>query len=167
MHNKYAIYCHICKEVELYSELIIQERNFKTKNPPSRSGLPKHHYLPSMVQTYNNYTLLKMSYNFKDHIEQMPETIIYEVESLIYCLQQDQPSHHTPIECGTCNKIDVRQMRNRLRVRLLQHIGDIWRRNTISSVSIHFNGVSGEVNWTSKILAFEMDPFKRLVKEKS
>ena len=73
------------------------------------------------------------------------------------------------IECGICNKIYVGQTKNRLglRVRLLQHIGDIRNRNTVSSISIHFNGVCGGGNWTFKILDFETDTFKRLVKEKS
>ena len=71
------------------------------------------------------------------------------------------------IECGICNKIYVGQTKNRLCVRLLQHIGDIRNRNTVSSVSIHFNGDCGGGNWTFKILDFETDTFKRLVKEKS
>ena len=59
------------------------------------------------------------------------------------------------------------QTKNGLRVRLLKHIGDIRNRNTVSSVSIHFNGDCGGGNWTFKILDFETDTFKRLVKEQS
>ena len=71
------------------------------------------------------------------------------------------------IECGICNKIYVGQTKNKLRTRLLQHLGDIRRGNTVSSVATHFNGVCGSESWTFKLLDYEKDPFKRLVKEKS
>ena len=35
------------------------------------------------------------------------------------------------------------------------------------SVAIHFNGMCGRESWTFKLLDYEKDCFKRLVKEKS
>ena len=129
----------------------------------------------------------KCQYNFKNHIERMPETIIYETESMINSLQlglfnrstltphtdcrlcathlrmninSNNTNYYTrsgtckssgliyAIKCGTCNKIYKGQTKNRLRVRLLQHISDIRRGNTVSSVAIHFKGVCGRDNWT-------------------
>ena len=71
------------------------------------------------------------------------------------------------IECGTCDKIYIWQTKNRLRVRLLLHIGDIRRGNTVSFVGIHFNGVCGRDNWVFKLQDYEKGSFKCLVEEKS
>ena len=186
IHNKYAIYCHICQVPELYNELISPH---------------------NLIRKYRKGTLeLKCQYNFKDHIDRMPETIKYETESMINSLQlglfhKAKPTLHTlctlcdnhlrmninsnninyytrpgncessgliyAIECGICNKINVGQTKNKLRTRLLQHLGDIRRGNTVSSVATHLNGVCGSESWTFKLLDYEKDPFKRLVKEKS
>ena len=37
----------------------------------------------------------------------------------------------------------------------------------MSSVAIHFNGMCGRESWTFKLLDYEKDSFKRLLKEKS
>ena len=71
------------------------------------------------------------------------------------------------IECNNSNKIYVGQTKNKLRIRLLQHNGDIRRVNPISSVANHFNESCLGANWTFKILEYEEDTFKRLVKEKT
>ena len=214
IHNKYAIYCHICKEPELHNELIsphdlirkYRNGTLKLKTHPHERDCLNTTIYPVWCKHRITIRCSKCQYNFRDHIERMPETIIYEIESMINSLQSGlfKKATNTPhtecklcmdhlrmditsngtnyytrsgtcrssgliyaIECGICNKIYVGQTRNRLRVRLLQHIGDIRNRNTVSSVSIHFNGECGGENWTFKILDFETDTFKRLVKEKS
>ena len=136
----------------------------------------------------------------------MPETISYEITTLINSLQSglftntrstphenctlcadhlrtgitlNETNYYTKqgnckssglvygIECNNCYKIYVGQTKNKLRIRLLQHNGDIRRANPISSVANHFNESCPGANWTFKILEYEDDTFKRLVKEKS
>ena len=215
MHNKYAIYCHICQELELHNELIsphnlirkYRNGTLELKNHPHERDCLNTTIYPVWCKHLISIRCSKCQNNFKDHIKRMPETIIYETESMINSLQlglfkKSTPTPHTDsilcvtrlrmnitsnntnyytrsgncessgliyaIECGICNKIyvGVGQTKNKLRVRLLQHIGDIRRGNTVSSVAIHFNGMCGRESWTFKLLDYEKDSFKRLVKEK-
>ena len=214
MHNKYAIYCHICKTPELYCELTSPHQLIRRLRANKLKLEPHPHHRDCLnitiypVWSKNIITIgcSECRFSFKNHIDRMPETISYEITTLINSLQSglftntrstphenwtlcadhprtgitlDGTNYYTKqgnckssglvygIECNNCYKIYVGQTKNKLRIRLLQHNRDIRRANPIRSVANHFNESCPGANWTFKILEYEDDTFKRLVKEKS